>query len=332
MTQLPHPQPLLRIRGLSVALPDPVAGTVERVVEGLELAIAPGETVALLGESGAGKSMTASALLRLLPDGAVTEGHIELAGRELTGLSEREMQRVRGREIGLVFQDPGAALNPMYSAGWHVTEAVALGRGLGGAAAKDVARDVLAKVGFPLNRFDAYPHELSGGMRQRVMIATALAGGPKLLIADEPTTALDVIAAAQLRALLAELQRDENLALLVISHDLPMIAELADRVLVMYAGQIVESGATRDVLGAPQHPYTRALLECLPPMVSRSRGERRGRLNVIPNADVAPGAGCRFAPRCRDALDRCSHEPPPMRRVQDRESRCFLSPDSGGEA
>lgn len=319
---------LLAVRDLRVELPAPIGEETFTVVDGISFNVHRGETVALVGESGAGKSMTAAAVMHLLPDDAIVAGSIELDGRELTRLSERELVRVRGREIGLVFQDPSTALNPMYTAGWHVTEAVTLTRGLRRKAAVDAAREALVHVGFPAERFDAYPHELSGGMRQRAMLAIALAGEPKLLIADEPTTALDVVAGARIRAVLAELRRERDLALLVISHDLPMVAELASRVVVMYAGEVVEHGPTSAVFGAPAHPYTRDLLECLPPLGGHGTRDQKHRLAVIPMPDGPPGEGCRYAPRCRDVIQACRDEHPSMRPTHGGEARCILVPEA----
>lgn len=321
--------PLLRVRDLRVTLPSAMGVAAVPVVDGVSFVVHRGETLAIVGESGAGKSITAAAVMQLLPDGARVTGSIDFNGRELTQLDERALQSVRGREIGLVFQDPSTALNPMYSAGWHVTEAVTLARALKGKAAKEAAHAVLLQVGFPSARFHAYPHELSGGMRQRAMLAIALAGEPQLLIADEPTTALDVIASGRIRALLAELRHQRGLSLWVISHDLPMVAELADRVVVMYAGEVVEHGPAHRVLRAPAHPYTRDLLECLPPMGGHSTRDHRHRLPVIPPADSVPSEGCRYAPRCRDALALCHAEHPTLRPTADGEARCILVPATG---
>ncbi|MBM4374883.1 MAG: ABC transporter ATP-binding protein [Deltaproteobacteria bacterium] len=325
LTQLVDDAPRLSVSGLTIELPTPSGGGRTRVVEDVSFEVRAGETLALLGESGAGKTMTARALPRLLPDGASVRGRIVLDGVALEQLDERAMTAVRGRKVGFVFQDPAAAMNPMYSAGWHVTEAVKLAFDVRGRDARTRAERLLERVGFPSARFDAYPHELSGGMRQRVMIATALAGEPQLLIADEPTTALDVIAAAEVRGLLAELAAERALAILLISHDVGTIAELSTSVAVMYAGEIVERGATVDVLGTPRHPYTRALLGCLPPDAPRPRRAPRLPLAVIPPGERSAHEGCRFASRCGDVEDRCERAHPELVRLRHRDVRCLLA-------
>jgi len=321
---------LLEVADLTVEVPTPPLGDLATVVDGVTFTVRRGEAVALLGESGAGKSMTTLALLRLLPEGARSRGRIALGGTDLAALDERSMQRVRGGRIGLVFQEPGAALDPMYSALWHVVDAVKLARSLGGREAREAARAMLARVGFPTDRHDAYPHELSGGMKQRLMIAVALAGEPELLVADEPTTALDVIAAAHVRALLDDLRRQRDLALLVISHDVAMVAELAHRVVVMYAGQVVEQGPTREVLDAPRHPYTRALLDCLPSLGAGAEPRPRRRLAVIPQGDGSAAAGCRFAPRCAGSRAACHDAVPPLAGGPEHEARCLFPLEPGG--
>jgi oligopeptide/dipeptide ABC transporter ATP-binding protein len=320
------------VRGLGVALREPFGPGYTRVLGDVDLDVGEGEVVALVGESGAGKTMAASALVRLLPDGAKVTGTVELDGQDLGALDERALEHVRGRSVGFVFQDPGAAMHPMYSAGWHVIEAVTLARGLRGAEAKAAAQAVLERVGFPLARFDAYAHELSGGMRQRAMIAIALAGEPRLLIADEPTTALDVLAAARIRTLLGELSRERKLGMLVISHDLAMVAELADRIVVLYAGDVVEVGPTRRVLDHPAHPYTRALLACLPPDPLALPRDRSRRLTVIANPQEDPAGGCRFSPRCSVAALRCRTERPALLPIEGGSARCFLTEGPGVEA
>ncbi len=324
-----HEPPLLEVEDLRIDVLAPPNGTRETVVDGVSVVVRRGEIVALLGESGAGKSMTTSAIMRLLPDGARASGRIALDGQDLLTLDENAMQRVRGRRIGLVFQEPGAALDPMYTAAWHVADAAKLSRGRGRREAKETARALLAQVGFPTDRLDAYPHELSGGMKQRLMIAIALAGEPELLIADEPTTALDVIAASQVRSLLRALQAARSLAMLVISHDVAMVAELAHRVVILYAGQVIEQGATQDVLRKPRHPYTRALLDCLPPDVARTRQARRAKLATIPQAEGLPQKGCRFAPRCSMAQSTCREAVPPFDVTEPHAARCFYPLDGG---
>lgn len=316
--------PLLEVRDLGVELPSPESLGMTTVVDGVSFSVARGEAVALLGESGAGKSVTTSALMGLLPEGARTRGRVNFDGRDLLALDERSLRGVRGRRIGLVFQEPAAALNPMYSARWHVTEAVTLAGRRPRSETKSAAQQLLARVGFPRGHQDAYPHELSGGMKQRLMIAIALAGEPELLIADEPTTALDVIAAAEIRALLGELRTERQLALLVISHDIGMVAEVAQRTLVMYAGQVIEHGPTREVLDSPRHPYTRSLLDCLPRPGLEASSNKLRRLTEIPQADGVPTKGCRFAPRCRRAKPECHAEQPSLDDAASRAARCFF--------
>ncbi len=305
--------PLLRVEALRTGFATP-RGLLQ-AVDGVDLEVAPGETLAVVGESGSGKSVTALSILRLFARGdqAQVQGRIDWRGRDgavvdLAALDERRLRAVRGREIAVIFQDPSASLNPVLSVGEQIREALRRHRPDEDAAR--VAVELLRDVGIadPERRIDAYPHQLSGGMRQRVMIAIALACAPRLLIADEPTTALDVTIQAQIMRLLAELKRRHAMALLFITHDLGLVGEIADRVVVMYAGQVVETGRVADVLRRPLHPYTRALLECRP--VRRYRdGEPDERvLRPIPGAPPRPSQipdGCRFAPRCALVEDAC---------------------------
>jgi oligopeptide/dipeptide ABC transporter ATP-binding protein len=264
----------------------------------------------LVGESGCGKTVTSLSILRLVPSppGRVTAGAIRFAGRDLLGLAFRELRHVRGGEIAMVFQDPMASLNPAFTVGNQLIEAQRLHRAVSRVAARARAEELLARVGIPDpgRRLDEHPHQFSGGMRQRVMIAMALANEPRLLIADEPTTALDVTTQAEVLDLLRSLQRELGMAVLFVTHDLGVVADFCDRLAVMYAGQIVETGRVDDVFAAPRHPYTEGLLASVPePGVDR-------RLVAIPGTVPNPGAfpiGCRFHPRCRYAEDRCATDP-----------------------
>ncbi|MFC5825051.1 dipeptide ABC transporter ATP-binding protein [Nonomuraea insulae] len=280
----------------------------------LDLSLRAGETLGLVGESGSGKSMTGLSIMGLLPPGGhITEGSIKLDGRELTGLPEREYQRIRGNEIAMVFQDPMTSLNPTKTIGEQVAEPIRLHTGASQKQARERALDMLALVGIarPAERYGDYPHQLSGGLRQRVMIAMALSCEPKVLIADEPTTALDVTVQAQVLRLLHDLKDRLGMAMLLITHDMGVIARWADRVSVMYAGGIVESARTDELFTGMRHPYTQALLACTPRLTQR----REHTLYSIPGAppDLAdPPAGCRFAARCAHATDHCTSEAPPL--------------------
>ena len=299
---------LLRVRGLRVQI-GAGEGAV-RPVDGLDLDILPGETFALLGESGCGKSMTGLSLMRLLPPGArVLGGEVVLDGTDLLALTEERMRRERGGRIGMIFQEPMTSLNPVMTIGEQIAEAVRLHDPPHRARPQSRVVDLLRAVGIsdPARRSGEYPHQLSGGMKQRVMIAIALAGRPKLLIADEPTTALDVTIQAQVLRLLGELQRTHGMAVLLITHDLGVVAQVADRVAVMYAGQIVEAADRRAFFDRPRHPYGRLLFESLPGTAKRGRP-----LAVIPGAVPRldrPFTGCRFAPRCPLAVARCRAGP-----------------------
>jgi len=315
---------LLAIRNLRVLYPG-TGGSVAAPVDGLDLSIARGELVALVGESGCGKSLTSLAVLQLLaPPGRIAEGSvIEFDQIDLLTLAPEALRRVRGGRIGMVFQDPGTSLNPMFSAADQVVEAVRAHRRLTAAAARSEADRLLTEVGIPAERHHAYPHQLSGGLRQRVMIAIALAGEPDLLIADEPTTALDVTVQAQILDLLDSLRRARGMALMLVSHDLGLVAGRADRVAVMYAGQIVETADPATLFRSPAHPYTRALL------AARPRLDLADRLIPIPGTVPVPGAwpsGCRFHPRCDVVMDRCRVEAPPVAApAAGRVVRCWLS-------
>ncbi len=324
-TPAPAPSPLLEIRDLKVTFTGP--GGVARAVDGLDLAIGAGETVGLVGESGCGKSVTALAILRLVePDGHVGRGSaVRLEGRDLLALPVKEMQHVRGNHVALVLQEPGAALNPVLTVGDQIAEVVRVHEKTSKAAAWQRAVEMLELVGIPepAARARSYAHQLSGGMRQRVLIAMALACRPKLLIADEPTTALDVTIQAEILELLADLQRRFGMAVLLITHNLGIVAGQTQRTLVMYAGQIVEEAPTEALFERAAHPYTEGLLAAVPSL----EGPRE-RLAAIPG-QVPPAtawpAGCRFHPRCPYAWEKCSAEAPPMlEAAAGHRARCWL--------
>jgi len=317
-------EPLLRVEDLQTHFV--TDDGVVRAVDGVGFEVRAGETLALVGESGSGKSVTALSILRLVPEppGRIVGGRVLFRGRDLLTLPPRELRRVRGREISMVFQEPMTSLNPVFSCGDQVAESLVVHEGLGRRTARARAVELLRMVGIPDpgRRAGDYPHQLSGGMRQRVMIAMALACGPALLIADEPTTALDVTVQAQILALLRGLQRELRMAVLLITHDLGVVAESADRVAVLYAGQVVETcDATAALLGT-RHPYTAGLLASLP------RPGRRGEpLRVIPGQvpdAVRFPAGCRFHPRCPVAIERCRAAEPPLAPAgEDHLARCW---------
>jgi len=300
--------PLLEVRNLRTVF-DTDDGQVQ-AVNGVSFEVRPGETLGVVGESGCGKSVTAFSILRLIPSppGRIVGGEVLLRGRDLLTLSDDAMRRLRGNEISMIFQEPMTALNPVYTVGDQIMEAVRLHQKVGKKEARRRAVEMLKKVGIPSpeQRVDEYPHQLSGGMRQRVMIAMALSCNPALLIADEPTTALDVTIQAQILELLKGLQAELGMAMILITHDLGVIAETADRVAVMYAGKVVEYTDIRTLFASPRHPYTIGLLESIPRMT-----ERKERLSVIPGTVPPPTAfppGCAFHPRCPFLNDVCRRE------------------------
>ncbi len=296
--------PLVAIRGLQVAFGGQAA------LRGIDLDVAPEEAVGLVGESGCGKSVTWLAALGLLPARAAVAGSVRIGGEELLNAPPAVLEGVRGGRIAMIFQDPASSLNPVHRVGRQIAEALALHQGMTGAAAQAEAKRLLDQVGMPdaTRRLQAYPHELSGGQNQRVMIAIALAGRPELLVADEPTTALDVTIQAQILDLLQALRRETGMALVLISHDLGVVAETCGRVAVMYAGRIVEQAPTSRLFAAPTHPYTQGLLGALPPL----DGPRRP-LSAIPGGVPEPWAmppGCAFAPRCAHRTAACDTATP----------------------
>jgi peptide/nickel transport system ATP-binding protein/oligopeptide transport system ATP-binding protein len=317
--------PLLAVRGLKTYFYRD--GQVAKAVDGVDLEVNPGETLALVGESGCGKSVTALSLLRLVrPPGRTVGGQVLFRGRDLLKLPDRELRRVRGNEISMAFQDPMSSLNPVHAVGSQIMEVLRLHRGLGRQAARGRAVELLDLVGIPSprERVDAYPHQLSGGMCQRVLLAMALASEPLLLIADEPTSALDVTIQAQILELLKELQAGSHLSILFITHDLGVVAELADRVAILYAGKVVESGPVGAVFDRPRHPYTLALFDSL-----RRRGARKEALSAlsgeVPDPFHLPG-GCRFRTRCPFAVEACSEgEPPLLEMAKGHFSACLRS-------
>jgi oligopeptide/dipeptide ABC transporter ATP-binding protein len=322
-------EPLLDVRDLSVSF-TATRGRVP-VLERVSLAVRAGEIVGLVGESGSGKSVTALSILGLLGEqGRVDAGQVRFEGRNLIGLPERELRTVRGRRIAMVFQEPMTSLNPLLPVGFQVAEVLEEHLGLGRREAAARAVSLFGDVGIPApeRRVGDYPHQLSGGMRQRVMIAMAMACRPQLLIGDEPTTALDVTIQAQILALLRDLGRATGMAVLLITHDLGVVAALADRVVVMYAGQVVEEAPTRELFAAPRHPYTRLLLAVAPAVRAK-----RPALPAIPGSIPAPNAlpgGCRFHPRCPDAVSRCREAGPTLDPVGSGRVRCWLAAPGGG--
>ena len=316
--------PLLEVAGLTVEFP--TRRGILRALDAVSFAIAPGEILGMVGESGAGKSLTGAAIIGLLaPPGRIAGGEVRLEGALIDALPAEAMRRIRGRRIGAIFQDPLTTLNPLYTIGRQLTETIRTHLPLSAADARTRAISWLDEVGIPAaaRRIDAYPHEFSGGQRQRVVIALALCAEPRLVIADEPTTALDVSIQAQIIALLKRLAREHATAVLLITHDMGVIAETADRVAVMYAGRIAEIGPVAEVIRAPAHPYTAGLMASIPPLEHRLArlAQIEGampRLNAIPD-------GCAFHPRCPRAIDRCRSERPALTPAGATTAACLLA-------
>jgi peptide/nickel transport system ATP-binding protein len=321
------PDALLEVRDLSVSFR--TENGIVRAVDGLSLSIALGEVIGIVGESGSGKTVSMMAVMRLIRDpNAVVEGDVLLRGRNLMNLPQREMRLVRGGEIAMIFQDPMTALTPVYTVGWQISEQLRAHERLTRKQARARTVELLAEVGISNagRRVDDYPHQFSGGMRQRVMIAMALSCNPSLLIADEPTTALDVTIQAQILELMKRLQRDYGSSILLITHDMGVVSELAERVAVMYAGSVVEEGPKAAVFRDPQHPYTWGLLGSIP-RVGRPRMRRLTAIPGTPPSLLAPPEGCRFAPRCPHRFDRCSIRPELLPRIEaGRADACHLDP------
>jgi oligopeptide/dipeptide ABC transporter ATP-binding protein len=301
-------------------------------VDGVSFRLERGEILGLVGESGCGKTMTALALMRLLPDVAsIASGRVLLGGRDVVSIGSREMRRVRGGEMSMVFQEPMASLDPAFTVGAQIIETIRAHERVSKAEARDRAVSLLERVGIPnpAARVGDFPHQFSGGMRQRVMLAIALALGPRVLIADEPTTALDVTIQAQILELIASLREELGMSVVLITHSLAVVHEVADRVAVMYAGEIVETAGVQDLFAAPRHPYTRGLLRSMP-----GPGTRGRRLEVIPGRVPDLGAkppGCRFAPRCPNVIDHCTAEHPDLQSAgAGRGLRCY-NPVAGHE-
>jgi oligopeptide/dipeptide ABC transporter ATP-binding protein len=317
-------QRILDIKGLKTHIQ--LTSSVVRAVDGIDLHIDAGETLGLVGESGCGKSMTGLSIMGLLPPGGhVVEGSMMFDGKDLAKLSQPEYRKIRGNDIAMVFQDSSTALNPTKSIGYQVAEPLRLHRGLDRQAALDRAVEVLDLVGIPRprERLDDFPHQLSGGLRQRVLIAMALACDPKVLIADEPTTALDVTIQAQILQLLDQLKKDLGMAILLVTHDMGVVAGRADRINVMYAGQMVEATSTRELFDGMRHPYTQALLASIPQMDQDTR-QPLFSIPGLPPDLVDPPTGCRFAPRCRLVQDDCRESDPPLDGLADLHTyRCF---------
>ncbi|MDH3211996.1 MAG: ABC transporter ATP-binding protein [Myxococcales bacterium] len=323
-------EPLLEVRDLCTEFSTEEG--VVRAVDGVSFRVDRGEIVGLVGESGCGKSVTSLSVLGLLPkpQGRIAGGSVRFEGRELSALAEAGLRRIRGNRVAMIFQDPMTSLNPYLTVGEQIAEVGELHQGLSRREARKRAVALLERVGIPdpALRAGAYPHELSGGMRQRAMIAMALLCDPDLLIADEPTTALDVTIQAQILDLLRELRRERSMAIVLITHDLAVIAGTCDRVLVMYAGRIVESAPAAPLFHSPAHPYTRALLRSVP----RIGGAARRRLETIeglpPRLDAGPFGECRFAPRCRFVRDLCRNGEPSLAEIEPgRARRCVVPPE-----
>ncbi len=318
--------PLLELKDLSTHYVSAGGARVVRAVDEVSLVLRSGETLGVVGESGSGKSTLALSILRLLPPAArFTGGQALFEGEDLLAKSDREMRRIRGKRIAMILQDPMASLNPLFTVGDQVAEMLRIHEGMGRRSAWDRAQDLLrsVKISAPETRVREYPHQMSGGMRQRIVGAIAISCEPRLLIADEPTTSLDVTIQAQYLSLLSDIQKSRGLALIFITHNLGIVAKMCDQLAVMYAGRVVELGPVRQVFNAPAHPYTKALLESIPRMA-----DGRQRLTAIegqPPDLVAPPSGCAFHPRCPVAMDRCRTEAPPeLTAGPGQTARCWL--------
>ena len=320
-------QPLLELRGLSTYYESARGTRVTRAVDEVSLTLERGKTLGIVGESGSGKSTLALSIMRLLPPAArIVGGEVRFEGEDLLKKSPGEMRQIRGKRIAMILQDPMASLNPLFTIGDQVSESLRVHEGASRAAAWKRARKLLeaVRISAPASRMNEIPHQMSGGMRQRIVGAIAVACEPRLLIADEPTTSLDLTIQAQYLSLLRDLQRDHHLGMIFITHNLGIVAKMCDAVAVMYAGRVVEAGPIRDIFNKPAHPYTRALLDSVP----RLTDDTQGRLPAIdgqPPDPSAPPAGCAFHPRCPQALERCTLQAPPSITVAaSHTTRCWL--------
>ncbi len=323
MTDDKHAQALLEVRDLVVEFP--TRKGVLRALDGVSFSIAPGEILGVVGESGAGKSLTGASIIGLLePPGRVASGEILLEGRRIDNLPDEEMRKIRGRSIGAIFQDPLTSLNPLYTVGQQLVETIRAHLPMNETQARERAIRLLAETGIPAPeaRVDHYPHQFSGGMRQRVVIALALAAEPRLIVADEPTTALDVSIQAQIISLLRKLCKVHGASVMLVTHDMGVIAETCDRVAVMYAGRVVEIGPVHDVIHCPAHPYTLGLMGSIPSMDGHS--ERLTQIDgSMPRLNAIP-AGCAFNPRCDRVTDRCRRERPELMPAGATRAACWV--------
>ena len=319
-------EPILKINNLKVCFD--TDGGLAKAVDGIDLEITKGATLGLVGESGCGKSVTCLSILRLIPSppGRITGGEILYRGMNLLALSDRDMQRIRGNDIGMIFQEPMTSLNPVFTIGDQIKEVIMLHQQKTSSEAEELTIRILDKVGIPSPevRIRAYPHQMSGGMKQRVMIAMALSCNPEILIADEPTTALDVTIQAQILELMQSLQDESGMSILLVTHDLGVVAGMASHVAIMYASRIVESGSVGDIFSNPRHPYTLGLFSSIP-----VTGKRGGDLYVIPGSVPDPLSfpeGCKFRPRCLFAAEQCTAEEPPLREIEEgHKAACHFS-------
>jgi peptide/nickel transport system ATP-binding protein len=320
--------PVLEVKDIHIEFP--TRRGILKAVDGVSFSIAPGEVLGVVGESGAGKSLTGAAIIGLLePPGRIASGQILLEGKRIDNLPYEDMRKIRGRQIGAIFQDPLTSLNPLYTVGRQLTETIQTHLEMNNEQARERAVKLLEEVGIPAarQRIDAYPHQFSGGMRQRVVIALALAAEPKVIIADEPTTALDVSIQAQIITLLKRLCRDHGTAVMLVTHDMGVIAETADRVAVMYAGRIAEIGPVSEVIHKPQHPYTIGLMGSIPEFDTHR--ERLIQIDgAMPRLDAIP-QGCAFNPRCTKVFDRCKSERPELLNAGPTQAACWLHAGKG---
>ncbi|MFK7965490.1 MAG: ABC transporter ATP-binding protein [Burkholderiaceae bacterium] len=321
----------LRVENLTVDIP--LAAGDLHAVRGISFHVEKGETLCIVGESGCGKSLTSLALMNLLPSKAVRNANcIELSGTDLRSMTERQMSDLRGKKMAMIFQEPMTSLNPAYTIGNQLEEAVLRHQNISGAQARERAIHLLERVGITAaaSRLQQYPHQLSGGLRQRVMIAMSLMCGPDLLICDEPTTALDVTIQAQILHLLKDLQREFDMAVVLITHDLGVVARLADRVAVMYAGEIVESGSASEIFADPRHPYTQGLLRCIPVPGRTKRGDHLGSIPGVVPSLIGDMHGCAFANRCEFVETACKQSVPERQLGENRMIRCVLASANEG--